>query len=145
MNGIIRVNAGHNLIVIANPTSIPLVLDGNFNPIQTAQLVLDISRALGGTKKHSLYFKAVHAGNEELTKQLEPAIEPDPVKMSIGVGRILRPWNRKSGDDNVAHRLECSSRVQPDQSRFPIPAPHPTKNVTLVILNLVKAPATPGE
>ena len=46
VNRIVRVHSSYGLIVVADPPSIPLVLDSNFNPVQTTHLFIHVGRAL---------------------------------------------------------------------------------------------------
>jgi hypothetical protein len=112
MYGVVGVHSRHDLVFIAVPASIPLILNDNFGPSEIANACVDVRRTVGRTEKDNGDLEAAHAGDEEASKKFEPAVEPCGIAMAIGIGRVVGPGHRKPGDDDVPHRRECSSRHQ---------------------------------
>jgi hypothetical protein len=92
VDGVVRVHAGHRLIVVAGPTAVPLVLNDDLGPFEFNHTFSDIRRTLCRAEEYRWHVEAAHAWNKETAKKLESAIEPRRITVSLGSCRIL--WAR---------------------------------------------------
>ncbi len=103
VDGVVGVHSRHDLITVTDPPPVPVVLGTDRDPIQIGDRFGNNRCTLSRAEQDHRYLEAADAGNEDPSKKLEPPFEPPAVAVAVGAGRVIRPWDRKSTDDDVPH------------------------------------------